>query len=153
MTMDGAIAADFITTGTINGALIKADSIKAASLSQEYKQIVTDSINDVEISVTQAFQVADWQLSSTITKEVIRAESAETNLSSSILQTEESIKSEASATYLTKDSAVSTYATKSSLMQTVDSYNIGCLSNLFAKRLGFKYLCYKNRSNSDCKRD
>lgn len=121
MTMDGAIVADFITAGTINGALIKASSVEAASLSQEYKQSVTDAINDVEISVTQAFQVADGQLSSTITKEITRAESAEASLSSSILQTEERINSEVSATYLTKDSAASTYATKSSLTQTADS--------------------------------
>ena len=89
MTMDGAIVADFITAGTINGALIKAGSVEAESLSQEYKQSVTDSISDVERDVTQAFQAADGQLSSTI-----------------------------SATYLTKNSASSTYATKTALTQT-----------------------------------
>ncbi|MBO5441298.1 MAG: hypothetical protein J6A09_01875, partial [Alphaproteobacteria bacterium] len=89
MTMDGAIIADFITAGTINGALIKAGSVEAESLSQEYTQSVTDAINDVETNVTQAFQAADGQLSSTI-----------------------------SATYLTKNSASSTYATKTALTQT-----------------------------------
>ncbi len=89
MTMDGAIVADFITAGTINGALIKAGSVEAESLSQEYTKSVTDAINDVETNVTQAFQVADGQLSSTI-----------------------------SETYLTKNSASSTYATKTALTQT-----------------------------------
>lgn len=90
MTMDGAIVADFITAGTINGALIKAGSVEAESLSQEYTQRVTEAINDVEASVTQAFQAADGKLSSTI-----------------------------SETYLTKNSASSTYATKTALTQTV----------------------------------
>ena len=89
MTMDGAIVADFITAGTINGALIKAGSVEAESLSQEYTQSVTDAINDVETNVTQAFQAADGQLSSTI-----------------------------SETYLTKNSASSIYATKTALTQT-----------------------------------
>lgn len=94
MTMDGAIVADFITAGTINGALIKAGSVEATSLSQEYKQSVTDSISGVEHNVTQAFQAADGQLSSTI-----------------------------SATYLTKNSASSTYATKTALTQTASEIN------------------------------
>lgn len=94
MTMDGAIVADFITAGTINGALIKAGSVETESLSQEYKQSVTDAINDVESSVTQAFQAADGKLSSTI-----------------------------SETYLTKNSASSTYATKTALTQTASEIN------------------------------
>ena len=89
MTMDGAIVADFITAGTINGALIKAGSVEAESLSQEYKQSVTDSISGVEHNVTQAFQAADGKLSSTILE-----------------------------TYLTKNSASSIYATKTALTQT-----------------------------------
>ncbi len=94
MTMDGAIVADFITAGTINGALIKAGSVEAESLSQESTQSVTDAINDVETNVTQAFQAADGKLSSTI-----------------------------SATYLTKNSASSTYATKTALTQTASEIN------------------------------
>ncbi len=86
MTMDGAIVADFITAGTINGALIKAGSIEAGSLSQEYKKSVTDSINGVETSVTQAFKAADGELSSTINKEISRAKGVEETLSSSISQ-------------------------------------------------------------------
>ena len=88
MAMNDTIIADLITAVTINGTLIKAGSVNAESLFQEYKQSVTDSINDVAINVTQAFQAADGQLLSTI-----------------------------SATYLTKNSAPSTYATKSALTQ------------------------------------
>lgn len=92
MTMDGAIVADFITAGTINGSLIKAGSVDAGSLSQEYKNSVTDAINNSANEVTQAFQAADGELSSTI-----------------------------SQTYLTKNSASNIYATKTSLTQTADS--------------------------------
>ena len=94
MTMDGAIVADFITTGVLNGALIKAGSVQAGSLSQEYKKSVTDAINSSAKEVTQAFQAADGELSSTI-----------------------------SQTYLTKNSASNTYATKTSLTQTASEIN------------------------------
>ena len=67
MTMDGAIVADFISVGTLNGALLKADSVQATAISSSYRQSVTDSISGVETSVTQAFQAADAQLSSRIT--------------------------------------------------------------------------------------
>lgn len=94
MTMDGAIVADFITAGTINGALIKAGSVESGSLSQAYRKSVTDAIAGVETSVTQAFQAADGQLSSTISAEINRATGAEETLSSSIRQTADSIASE-----------------------------------------------------------
>ena len=94
MTMDGTIVADFITAGTINGALIKAGSVESGSLSQEYKKSVTDAINSSANEVTQAFQAADGELSSTI-----------------------------SQTYLTKNSASNTYATKTSLTQTASEIN------------------------------
>lgn len=86
MTMDGAIVADFITAGTINGSLIKAGSVQAGSLSQEYKKSVTDAISGVKTSLTQAFQAADGELSSTISQEIIRAKNVESTLSSSISQ-------------------------------------------------------------------
>ena len=94
MTMDGAVVADFITTGVLNGALIKAGSVQAGSLSQEYKKSVTDAINSSANEVIQAFKAADGELSSTI-----------------------------SQTYLTKDSASNTYATKTSLTQTASEIN------------------------------
>ena len=94
MTMDGAIVADFIITGVLNGALIKAGSVQAGSISQEYKKSVTDAINSSANEVAQAFQAADGELSSTI-----------------------------SQTYLTKNSASNTYATKTSLTQTASEIN------------------------------
>lgn len=66
MTMDGAIVADFITAGTLNGVLLRADSVQASAISAEYKQEVTDTIGNVESSVTQAFKVADQELLSSI---------------------------------------------------------------------------------------
>ena len=66
MTMDGAIVADFITAGTLNGVLLRADSVQASAISTKYKQEVTDAIGNVESSVTQAFKVADQELLSSI---------------------------------------------------------------------------------------
>lgn len=66
MTMDGAIVADFITAGTLNGVLLRADSVQASAISTAYKQEVTDAIGNVESSVTQAFKVADQELLSSI---------------------------------------------------------------------------------------
>ena len=91
MTMDGAIVADFITAGTINGALIQAGSVAAGSLSQEYKDSVTNAITGVETSVTQAFQAADGQLSSEISEEVTRARGVESTMSSLISQNAQNI--------------------------------------------------------------
>ena len=90
MTMDGAIVADFITAGTLNGMLLQADSVKAAAISAEYKQTVTDAIGNVESSVTQAFKVADQELLSAIT--ITLADYATTEeMSSAITQTAEEI--------------------------------------------------------------
>lgn len=91
MTMDGAIVADFITAGTINGALIRAGSVSAGSLSQEYRNSVTNAITGVETSVTQAFQAADGQLSSEISEEVTRARGVESTMSSLISQNAQNI--------------------------------------------------------------
>ena len=123
MTMDGAIVADFITAGTINGALIKAGSVESGSLSQEYKNSVTEEITGAENRVTQAFQAADGQLSSTIECEITRAKGVESALSSSITQTADSITSEVAQNYLTKNSAANTYATKTALTQTASEIN------------------------------
>ena len=90
MTMDGSIVADFITAGTLNGMLLQADSVKAAAISTEYKQTVTDEIGNVESSVTQAFKAADQELLSTIT--ITLADYATTEeMSSAITQTAEEI--------------------------------------------------------------
>ena len=74
ITMDGAIVADFITAGTLNGDLIQAGTIEAEALSVEYTSSVASDIADGDAAVTQAFQAADGQLSSRIT-------SAEGNIS------------------------------------------------------------------------
>lgn len=123
MTMDGAIVADFITAGTINGALIKAGSVESGSLSQECKNSVTEEITCAENRITQAFQAADGQLSSTIECETTRAKGVESELSSSITHTADSITSEVAQNYLTKNSAASTYATKTALTQTASEIN------------------------------
>lgn len=66
MTMDGAIVADFINAGILNGALLQADSVQASSISQEYKTAVTNEIGVATSSVEQAFIAADEQLLSVI---------------------------------------------------------------------------------------
>ena len=120
MTMDGAIVADFITAGTINGALIKAGSVESGSLSQEYKSSVTEEITGAENRVTQAFQAADGQILSTVNN-TLSNYSTTTQMNSAITQSANKISSDVSATYLSKTSASNTYATKTSLTQTADS--------------------------------
>lgn len=66
MTMDGAIVADFINAGILNGALLQADSVQASSISQEYKTAVTNEIGEATSSVEQAFVAADEHLLSVI---------------------------------------------------------------------------------------
>lgn len=122
MTMDGAIVADFITAGTINGALIKAGSVESGSLSQEYKKSVTDAINSSANEVTQAFQVADGQVLSTVNN-TLSNYSTTTQMNSAITQSANKISSDVSATYLSKTSASNTYATKTSLTQTASEIN------------------------------
>ena len=122
MTMDGAIVADFITAGTINGALIKAGSVESCSLSQEYKKSVTDAINSSANEVTQAFQVADGQVLSTVNN-TLSNYSTTTQMNSAITQSANKISSDVSATYLSKTSASNTYATKTSLTQTASEIN------------------------------
>lgn len=66
MTMDGAIVADFISVGILNGALLQADSVQASSISQEYKTSVTNEIGEATSEVEQAFIAADEHLLSVI---------------------------------------------------------------------------------------
>lgn len=67
MTMDGAIVADFISTGILNGALLQADSVQSSAISQHYKAEVTNEIGETASSIEQAFVAADEQLLSLIT--------------------------------------------------------------------------------------
>ena len=90
MTMDGAIVADFITAGALNGVLLQADSVKASAISAEYKQEVTDAIGNVESSVTQAFKVADQELLSSINVKLADYATTE-EMSSAIKQSADTI--------------------------------------------------------------
>lgn len=66
MTMDGAIVADFINAGILNGALLQADSVRSSSISQHYKAEITNEIGVATSSVEQAFIAADEHLLSVI---------------------------------------------------------------------------------------
>lgn len=66
MTMNGAIVADYITTGTLNGGLLRADSVQANAISSGFKQSIADSINNAKTTVEQEFAAADAALASTI---------------------------------------------------------------------------------------
>ncbi len=59
MTMDGSIVADFIRSGQIDGALIRADSIQTSAISQHF-------IDEIE----QSFKAADGKLVSLIKEKV-----------------------------------------------------------------------------------
>lgn len=67
MTMDGAIVADFISAGILNGALLQVDSVQSSAISQHYKAEVTNEIGETASSIEQAFVAADEQLLSLIT--------------------------------------------------------------------------------------
>lgn len=67
MTMDGAIVADFISAGILNGALLQADSVQSSAISQHYKAEVTNEIGETASSIEQAFVAADELLLSLIT--------------------------------------------------------------------------------------
>lgn len=66
ITMDGAINANFITAGIIEGALIRAGSVESLAISQFYKSEVTNEIGEATSSVEQAFVAADEHLLSVI---------------------------------------------------------------------------------------
>ena len=58
MTMDGAIVADRITAGTLNGEILRAGSVSATAISQEFKSSIANDIN----TVRQEFIVAEGEL-------------------------------------------------------------------------------------------
>ena len=62
MTMDGAIVADRITAGTLNGEILRAGSVLATAISQEFKSSIANDIN----TVRQEFIVAEGELRSSI---------------------------------------------------------------------------------------
>lgn len=66
MTMDGAIVADRITAGTLNGEILRAGSVSAEAISQEFK---TSVANDID-TVRQEFRVAAGELRSSISAKI-----------------------------------------------------------------------------------
>lgn len=66
LTMDGAIVADYITAGTLNGEILKAGSVSASAISQSFKNTIANDINNAKTTITQNFTAADGQLRSDI---------------------------------------------------------------------------------------
>ena len=86
MTMNGAIVADFITTGTLDGGLLRADSVQANAISAGFKQSITDAITSAKSTVEQEFAVADEQLRSSITSSYTDAISASEGRTQTLIQ-------------------------------------------------------------------
>lgn len=97
MTMDGAIVADFISAGILNGALLKADSVQASAISVEYRNSVDTAIENESKSIRQAFKVADEEVLSSIT-ETLKSYSTTTETKSLIRQSASEIQSSVSTT-------------------------------------------------------
>ena len=68
MTMNGAIVADYITAGTLNGGLLSAGSVTANAISAGFKQTIAADINTAKETVEQEFKVADEAVLSRIGK-------------------------------------------------------------------------------------
>lgn len=100
ITMDGAIVADYITAGTLNGEIIRAGTIKTAAISQEFKNYISDEIGDTREIVTQEFKAADGELLSQITQDISASETRSRTL---IRQTEDTIEARAELKYSTKE--------------------------------------------------
>lgn len=66
ITSDGQIVADFILSGTLNGALLQANSVQSMAISQFFKEEITNEIGTKTGEVEQAFVAADGQLISII---------------------------------------------------------------------------------------
>ncbi len=66
MTMNGAIVADYITAGNLNGALITAGTVSSNAISAGFKNEIATSINAAKETVEQEFKVADETLMSRI---------------------------------------------------------------------------------------
>lgn len=103
ITMNGAIVADFITAGTLDGNLLRANSVQANAISAGFKQEIADNINGAKETVEQEFKVADEELKSQITTDYTDAISgSESTLKTLINQTANDITMSVSQTYATK---------------------------------------------------
>lgn len=94
---DGTIIADFIGAGELDGMLIKAGTVKAESLSVEYKQSVT----------TKAQELADQAESNanSATDDKLKNYSTTTEMQSALTVEVGKISAEVSKTYETKENA------------------------------------------------
>lgn len=128
MTMDGHIVADYIAVGTLDGTLLRADSVQANAISQGFKTEINDKITGVKTTVTQEFQVADEQLKSSISKTIedTQAEIAEST-STLIQQTYSTITFEVDKKYSTK---TETEEMKSTIEQKYDAINLSVTGRL-----------------------
>lgn len=94
---DGTIIADFIGAGELDGMLIKVGTVKAESLSVEYKQSVT----------TKAQELANTaeDNANTATDEKLKNYSTTTEMQSALTVEAEKISAKVSETYETKENA------------------------------------------------
>ena len=112
ITYDGVIVADFIAAGTLNGALLLADSVSATALSVAYKNSVQSDIDSAANTVRQEFAVADNQVLSTINT-TLQSYSTTTEMNSAIIQSAQSITSQVSQT-------LTSYSTTQQMNDAID---------------------------------
>ena len=113
ITYDGKIVADFIAAGTLNGALLRADSVEATALSVAYKQSVQSDIASSANTVRQEFAVADNQVISTINT-TLQDYSTTTEMNSAISQSAQAITSQVSQT-------LTSYSTTQEMNDAIDN--------------------------------
>lgn len=135
MTMDGSIVADFITTGVLNGALIKAKSIEAESLNVSLKEKIESSLGNKE--VTTIVESAIKQSKEEIELSISNTYETKTNVSSQINSTLSSANSYADTKKTeaineansTLNSTITNYYTKtqtdSAINVAKDAINLG----------------------------
>ena len=112
ITYDGVIVADFIAAGTLNGALLLADSVSATALSVAYKNSVQSDIASSANTVRQEFAVADNQVISTINT-TLQDYSTTTEMNSAISQSAQAITSQVSQT-------LTSYSTTQEMNDAID---------------------------------
>lgn len=81
MTIDGEIVADFITAGTFDGSLVKANTIAGEALSIQYRESVSKEIRDGD---TKLFKELETQLSVLSDSILARVSSIEGAVTSSV---------------------------------------------------------------------
>ncbi len=57
ITMDGAISADMITTGTLDGTLIKTNTIQVGSLSEDVQTDISDAKSDASSALSETNKI------------------------------------------------------------------------------------------------